>query len=259
LKKVRVTHSLIKRLIKSDEILTFSYFVKLKYLYSNSTIYNFSIRKASRLINVSPNSIKVHINRMNRMGIINIVKNKSGGVNITFSSINKVSKIYGVNHNNKCGSIMFRDSENVQDIKTRLYSKVLINNLNKQRYSIKGKSNSLMRKRDQLDKLRKSGISPEVLKRSIASERINFDTFICCDTIGEMLCKTKMTGYNQLMKMVSMGILSVKKKYMTVLKNCKKEDFENLCNNGELIKGKHYYSRKDSSIIKNVGFSLEVL
>ena len=196
---------------------------------------------------------------MNDMGIVNVVKNKSGGSNITFSSIKKVSKIYGVTHNNRCGSIMFHESENVQDIKTRLYSKVLINNLNKQRYTVKGKSNSLMRKRDQLDKLRKSGISPEILKRSIASERINFDTFICCETIGGMLNKTKMTGYNQLMKMVGMGIFSVKKKYMTVLKNCRKEDFENLCSNGELIKGKHYYSKKDSSILKNVGFSVEVL
>ena len=196
---------------------------------------------------------------MEDMGIVNIVKNKSGGKNITFSSIRKISKIYGVNHNNKCGSIMFRESENVQDIKTRLYSKVLINNLNKQRYTIKGKSNSLMRKRDQISKLRKSGISPEVLKRSIASERINFDTFICCETIGDMLSKTKMTGYNQLTRMANMGILSIKKKYMTVLKNCNKEEFENLCENGELIKGKHYYSGKDRSIIKNVGFSVEVL
>ncbi len=196
---------------------------------------------------------------MEEMEIINIVKNKYGGENITFSSIKKISKIYGVNHNSRCGSIMFRNSESVQDVKTRLYSKVLINNLNKQRYTIKGKSNSLMRKRDQINKLRKSGISPEVLKRSIASERINFDTFICCETIGEMLNKTKMTGYNQLIKMTNMGILSIKKKYMTVLKNCKKEVFENLCKNGELIKGKHYYSRKDSSILKNVGFSIEVL
>ena len=239
--------------------MTFSYFIKLKYLYSNSTIYNFSVRKASRLIGVSPNSIKFHLKKMENMNIINTVKNKSGGDNITFSSIEKISKIYGVNHNNRCGSIMFRDSESVQDVKTRLYSKVLISNINKQRYTIKGKSNSLMRKRDQINKLRKSGISPEVLKRSIASERINFDTFICCETIGEMLNKTKMTGYNQLMRMVNMGILSVKKKYVTVLKNCRKELFDELCNNGELIKGKHYYSRKDSSILKNIGFSIELI
>jgi predicted transcriptional regulator len=243
----------------SEEILTFSYFITLKYLYSNSTIYNFSVRKASRLIGVSPNSIKFHLKKMENMNIINTVKNKSGGKNITFSSIEKISRIYGVNHNNRCGSIMFRDSESVQDVKTRLYSKVLINNLNKQRYTIKGKSNSLMRKRDQINKLRKSGISPEILKRSIASERINFDTFICCETIGEMLNKTKMTGYNQLMRMVNMGIMSVKKKYVTVLKNCKKEVFDELCNNGELIKGKHYYSRKDSSILKNIGFSIELI
>jgi len=258
LKKVRITHSLIKELIKSEEILTFSYFIKLKYLHSNSTIYNFSIRKASRLINVSPNSIKFHLKKMEEMNIVKTVNNKSGGVNMTFSSIEKVSKIYGINHNNRCGSIMLRESESVQDVKTRLYSKVLINNLNKQRYTIKGKSNSLMRKRDQVNKLRKSGINPEILKRSIASERINFDTFICCETIGEMINKTKMTGYNQLIRMVSMGILSIKKKYITVLKGCKKELFEELCKSGELIKGKHYYSRKDSSILKNIGFSVEV-
>ena len=89
------------------------------------------------------------------MNIVSTMKNKSGGVNMTFSSIEKVSKIYGINHNNRCGSIMFRESESVQDVKTRLYSKVLINNINKQKYTIKGKSNSLMRKRDQLKKLRK--------------------------------------------------------------------------------------------------------
>ena len=38
----------------------------------------------------------------------------------------------------------------------------------------------------------------------------------------------------------------------------KKELFEELCKSGELIKGKHYYSRKDSSILKNIGFSVEV-
>lgn len=193
------------------------------------------------------------------MNIVSTMKNKSGGVNMTFSSIEKVSKIYGINHNNRCGSIMFRESESVQDVKTRLYSKVLINNINKQKYTIKGKSNSLMRKRDQLKKLRKSGVNPEILTRSIASERINFDTFICCETIGDMINKTKMTGYNQLIRMVSMGILNINKKYMTVLKNCKKEVFDSLCKNGELIKGKHYYSRKDSSILKNVGFSIEIL
>jgi DNA-binding MarR family transcriptional regulator len=259
LKRVRITHNLIKKLINSEEILTFSYFVKLKYLYSNSTIYNFSLRKAAKLIGVSPNSIKFHLKKMEEMEIIKIVKNKKGGKNITFSSIEKISKKYGVNHNNKCGSIIFRDSENVQDIKTRFYSKVLINNLNKQRYTIKGKSNSLMRKRDQLNKLNKSGVNPDFLQRSIASERIIFDTFICCDTIGDMLDKTKMTGYNQLKKMVSMGLLNIKKKQMKVLENCKKEDFENLCKNGNLIKGKHFYSIKDSSIFKNVGFSIEVL
>lgn len=259
LKRVRITHTLIKKLIKSEEILTFCYFIKLKYIYSNSTIYNFSIRKAARLIDVSPNSIKFHLKKMEEMGIVNIIKNKKGGKNITFSSISKISKIYGVNHNNKCGSIIFRDSENVQDIKTRLYSKVLINNLNKQRYTIKGKSNSLMRKKDQLKKLSKSGINTDFLERSIARERINFDTFICCDTIGDMLNKTKMTGYNQLIRMTEMGIVTLNKKYMTVLENCKEEDFDNLCKNGNLIKGKHYYNRKKSSILKNVGFSVEVL
>jgi DNA-binding MarR family transcriptional regulator len=250
---------LIKKLIENDEILTFSYFIKLKYLYTNSTIYNFSIRKAANLIGVSPNSVKLHLNKMEKMGIIKIVKNKQGGKNITFSSIEKISKQYGIHHNRKCGSIEFHNSENVQSLKTRLYSKVLINNINKQRYTIKGKSNSLMRKRDQIKKLQKSGSVPHQLLRSVASERINFDTFICCESIGDMIGKTKMTGYNQLLKMVNMGLVSIKKKYVPVLEDCNRKDFDNLCENGELFKGKYFYSKKDSSIIKNVGFTIDVM
>lgn len=259
LKKVRIAHNLIKKLIDSDEILTFCYFIKLKYLYTNSTIYNFSLRKASKMIGVSPNSIKFHLNKMEEMGIVKFVKNKKGGINITFSSIEKISKKYGINYSSKCGSIDFHNSENVQSIKTKLYSKVLINNINKQKYIIKSKSNSLMRKRDQIKKLSKSGAIPENLKRSIANERINFDTFICCETIGDMFNKTKMTGYNQLLKMVNMGIVSIKKKYTPVLENCSKSDFDYLCEKGELIKGKYYFKRKDSSIYKNIGFTVDVM
>jgi predicted transcriptional regulator len=211
------------------------------------------------MIGVSPNSIKLHLKKMEKIGIVKSTKNKQGGINLTFSSIEKVSRKYGINHNSKCGSIEFHNSEHIQDIKTRLYSKVLINNINKQRYTIKGKSNSLMRKKDQIKKLSKSGAVPEPLKRSIANERINFDTFICCQTIGEMFNKTKMTGYNQLLKMVNMGLVSIKKKYVPVLENCSKSDFDYLCEKGELIKGKYYFKRKDSSIYKNIGFTVDVM
>ena len=137
MKKVRITHRFISKLIECDQILTFSYFIKLKYLYSNSTIYDFSIRKSARLINVSPNSIKHHLSIMKKMGIIKVVKNKRGKDNLTFCSISKITKMYGISHNTRCGSIAFNKSDNIQTIKTRLYSKILINNINKQKYTIK--------------------------------------------------------------------------------------------------------------------------
>jgi Mn-dependent DtxR family transcriptional regulator len=260
LKRVKITHNLVLKLVESKEILTFSYFIKLKYLHTNSTVYNYSIRKLANLIDVAPNSIKKHLKKMEEMGIVNIVKNKAGGKNITFLSLEKVSKKYRVFHNRKCGSFYFKKSESIQDIKTKLYSRVLINNINRQKNTIKGKSNSIMRKRDQLKKLTKAGSSGlEVLERSIASERINFDTFICCETIGKMFDKTKMTGYNQLKKMATMGLVSIRKKYMTVLENCTREEYERLSEYGQFIKGKYYYSYKDASILKNVGFSVNVL
>jgi DNA-binding MarR family transcriptional regulator len=259
LKKVRITPDLVKKIIEQEEILTFSYFIKLKYLYTNSTIYNFSIRKAGGLIKVSVGSIKHHLDLMNEMGIIKITKNKNGGKNITFSSIEKISKIYGVKHNSKCGSIYFHNSESIQDIKTRLYSKILKTNINKQKYTIKGKSNSLMRKRDQLKKMSNNDFMKIRLERSIASERINFDSFLCCQTIGEMFNKTKMTGYNQLKKMSRMGLFKIEKKYMTVLNDCTRNDYQNLYKYGQMQKGKYFYSQKDCSILKNVGFKIEVL
>lgn len=237
-------------------MLTFSYFIKLKYLYSNSTIYDFSIRKAARLINVSPNCIKQHLSIMKKMGIINVVKNKRGKNNLTFCSIRKISKMYGVNHKSRCGSILFHQSDNVQTIKTRLYSKVLINNINKQKYTIKSKSNSIMRKKDQLKKIKDEKLFSS-MSRSIESERINFDTFICCETIGNMLFKTKMTGYNQLLKMVELGILSIKRKCIPIL-NCNKEEFNKLYSFGNLTKGKYYYNYTNSCVMKNVGFSVSI-
>lgn len=259
LKKVRITHSLIKKIIEKEEILTFSYFIKLKYLYTNSTIYNFSVRKAAKLIGTSPSSIKFHLDKMNDMGIVKIIKNKDGGKNITFSSIEKISEIYGINHNKKCGSIYFHNSESVQVIKTRLYSKVLINNINKQKYTIKGKSNSLMRKRDQVKKLANNDVLKTRLERSIASERINFESYLCCQSIGEMFNKTKMTGYNQLKKMAGMGIFRIEKKYMKVLENCTQNEYEKLYEYGQLKKGKYFYSKKESAILKSVGFKIDVI
>lgn len=256
MKKVRITHNFINKLIECDQILTFSYFIKLKYLYSNSTIYDFSIRKSARLINVSPNCIKYHLSIMKKMGVIKVVKNKRGKNNLTFCSISKISKMYGVSHNTRCGSILFHKLDNIQTIKTRLYSKVLINNINKQKHTIKSKSNSIMRKKDQLKKIKDEKISSS-LSRSIESERINFDTFICCETIGNMFLKTKMTGYNQLLKMTKLGILSAKRKCIPILK-CNKEEFNRLYNFGNLTKGKYYYNYTNSCIMKNVGFSINI-
>lgn len=195
---------------------------------------------------------------MKEIGLVNVTKSKKRGNNVTFISIYKVSKLYGIKHNRRCGSVMFHDLENVQTIKTRLYSKILINNLNKQKFSIKQKSDSLMRKKDQAEKLKRAGNVPSHVLRSLASERINFDTFLCCETIGKMFGATKMTGYNQLFKMVDMGLVNVSKKYITILSNTTKKEFDRLCDNGELIKGKYYYSPFESSIIKNAGFVVKV-
>jgi len=255
LKKVRITPSLIKKLIESDQVLTFSYFIKLKYIYSNSTIYNFSLRKCANLIGVSPNAFKKHLDLMKKMGVVNIVKNKDGGENLTFLSIKKITELYGFKHSNRCGSLEFHPNDKIQNIKTILYSRVLINNINKQKYRIKGKSNSLMRKIDHLKKIGKDNNS---IKRSIASGRIYNDTFICCQTIGDMLFKTKMTGYNQLMKMKNMGLLSATKKSIVVVSNCTKEDFINLSKFKQMTPGKYYYHFKSSSIIKNAGFNIEI-
>jgi len=257
LNKVRITHSFINKLIECDQILTFSYFIKLKYLYSNSTIYDFSLRKAARLIDVSPNSIKKHLSIMKKMGVIKVVKNKRGKENITFSSIRKISKLYGIKQNSRCGSVLFHKSDSVQTIKTRLYSKILINNINKQKYTIKSKSNSIMRKKDQVKKIKDENLKLS-LNRSIESERINFDTFICCRTIGDMFLKTKMTGYNQLLKMVDLGIFSIQKKSIPILE-CTRKEFNELLDFGNLVKGKYYYSHKNASIMKNVGFNISNL
>jgi hypothetical protein len=189
------------------------------------------------------------------MGLINFTKNKSNGENITFISMEKISKKYGINYNSKSGGFDFHTTESVQTIKTKLYSKILSNNLNKQKFSIKQKSDSLMRKKDQIEKLKRAGAPVHVL-RSLASERINFDTFICCETIGFMFGKTKMTGYNQLMKMVNMGLFKIKRKTIPILKETTKSEFNRLCEKGELIKGKYYYNSSESSILKNVGFSI---
>jgi len=238
-------------MVESDQILTFSYFIKLKYLYSNSTIYNFSLRKSANLIGVSPNSIKKHLKIMKKMGIVRITKSKNGNNNLTFISIKKITELYGLNHNNRCGSITFHKNDKIQSIKTILYSKILINNINKQKYRIKGKSNLLMRKIDQLKKIGKDNNS---INRSIASERIYSDTFICSQTIGNMLSRTKMTGYNQLIKMRKMGLITAKKRRTVILKNCTEKDFKNLC----LTPGKYYYHFKSSSIIKNGGFYVSI-
>ena len=259
MKKVRVTHSLINKWIEYDEILTYCYFIKLKYLYSNSTIYNFSLRKAAILIGVSPNSIKSHLRKMEKMEIIKIKKNKNGKTNITFTSIKKISRIYGIKHDNKCGSIEFHASESVQVIKTRLYSKVLLNNLNKQKYIIKGKTNSLMRKVDKLKKIKSNDSEYHSLQKSIASERINLDVSICSQTVGNMFHKTKMTGYNQLKKIARMGIVTLNKRIVPVLRNCTRDKFEYYCTHGEMFKGKFFYSSKESSIMKNAGFIVTVL
>lgn len=258
MKKVRINPSLIKRVIESEDTLTFSYFIKLKYSYSNSTIYSYSIRKLSKLLKVSPNCIKSHLKKMERMNFIVITKNKNKGENITFISMEKVCKIYDVNYSTRGGGIQFRPNESVQDIKTKLYSRVLYNNLNKQKFSVKKKSDSLMRKKQQAEKLKRAGAPNHVL-RSLASERINFDVFLCCETIGNMFGGTKMTGYNQLNRMVSMGLFKIKRKTLTILRETTQSEFDRLCNKGELIKGKYFYKTSTKSIIKNVGFSISVV
>ena len=93
-----------------------------------------------------------------------------------------------------------------------------------------------MRKKDQAEKLKRLGNVPDHVLRSLASGRINFDTFLCCDTIGDMFGVTKMTGYNQLTKMADMGIFSIKKKYITILTNTTRKEFKRLCDKGELYR-----------------------
>ena len=196
---------------------------------------------------------------MNKMGIIKFTPSKNGKNNITFISIAKICKKYNLKYNSRCGSIEYHNSENIQIIKTRLYSKILSNNIRNQKFSIKQKSDSLMRKKDQAEKLKKSGNVPDHVLRSLANERIKFDTFICCETIGRMFGATKMTGYNQLSKMVNMGLFSIKKKYIPILKNTTKKEFERLCKDGELFKGKYFFNGNDSSIVKNAGYSIATL
>jgi hypothetical protein len=74
-----------------------------------------------------------------------------------------------------------------------------------------------------------------------------------------MFNKTKMTGYNQLKKIARMGIVSLDKRIVPVLRNCTKEKFEYFCTHGEMFKGKFFYSSKESSIMKNVGFNVTIL
>lgn len=258
MKKVRINSSLIKSIVEKGDILTFSYFIKLKYSYSNSTIYSYSIRKLAKLLNASPNCIKSHLKKMNSIGLIEITENKQNKENITFISMKRVCDIYDVNYTVHGGGIYIFKNESIQNIKTKLYSRILYNNLNKQKFSVKKKTDSLMRKREQAEKLKRSGAPAHVL-RSLASERINFDTFLCCETIGNMFGGTKMTGYNQLKKMVKMGLFKIERKTIPILKNATKSEFNRLCDKGELIKGKYYYNKSSNSIIKNVGFTISVV
>jgi hypothetical protein len=58
------------------------------------------------------------------------------------------------------------------------------------------------------------------------------------------------------MKMVNMGLFKIKRKTIPILKETTKSEFNRLCEKGELIKGKYYYNSSESSILKNVGFSI---
>jgi Mn-dependent DtxR family transcriptional regulator len=258
-RKVRVSPNLVKKIIKSNNDLTFCYFLKLKYLHTNSTIYNFSLRKAAADINVSPSSIKNHFNKMKKLGYVRVVKNKTGGKNVTFISMSKLCKMHDVRYSSKSGYIVLKQRESIQELKTAIYYKVIANNIKKQKFAIQGKSNSVMRKRNQLKKVERTDSLYNSLLNSIASERITPETYLCCETIGKMIGKTKMTGYNQLKKMARMGLVFIEKKYKTVLDNCTPEEFEMLVSHGELKRGQVFYKRNESKILKSVGFKISTL
>lgn len=88
---MQASEKIIKEAVNNDWItsLSFAFFCKARY--SNSTIFDFSARKAARKLNLSPSTINNHIRVLEQNGLIQYM-NKGKRINITFKKISQKHK-----------------------------------------------------------------------------------------------------------------------------------------------------------------------
>ncbi|WP_312697084.1 hypothetical protein [Sphingobacterium mizutaii] len=70
--KVWLTLKLVNTAVKYDWLLSLCYFARIRQLYKNGKVYNYSLRKVSRKLDCSPSTLSVHLKKLQANKLITI-------------------------------------------------------------------------------------------------------------------------------------------------------------------------------------------
>lgn len=116
---LKINYTLITQFenLGGDHLRTLAYYLLFKYRYGNSTFYNFSIKALAAKFNLSRDTVRTHIARMEKLGL---VRRHSG--NITFISLKHKRKEWELWDKLK---FKMEYSTDVKEILDRLYYHIL--------------------------------------------------------------------------------------------------------------------------------------
>jgi biotin operon repressor len=221
--KIQTNEKLIQFFLDKKIIKTLAFFYRVKVLYNNSVVYNYSPEKLAKATNITESKVKKHVRTLKKLGIVIRQKTRTKGkFNLWFISIKTImSKLFKMafNHFKKCTIKIRKNSKLlpiVDALILKLIQKIGIRQALEVKFRIKKqeleRKNNILKNRSSLKYLDLSTLQRGRVKREDFNTRFisNEDKFNFLEyDLFEFFDNMFLIGYSTLA-----GYLGVSKSYI---------------------------------------------
>ena len=215
-------YHLVRRAADENWLNSLAYLVMIKSIYQNQTIYSYKPRKVADLLNISYNTIKFHVDILIEKGLIVMHKG-----NLTCIGVNKMKK----SHLNKRGKeskllVGVFIGNGRTDIVENLRATLIINNIKRQQFVLKKKSEILLSEnpvastlRTKVDYRRWKSDYNKLVKAGGAEsfgKTVNNDVMLSNFKFGSLINRSKSTGRKLQKKMREKRFIFTKTRFIKI-------------------------------------------
>ena len=199
-------------MVKNDLHIRYANFVYLKTLYSNSCIYDYTIKKLADKAKKSRTFIRSNVNFFLKAGWC-----RMHGKNLIFNTNEHLSNLYGIKFKHYC-TLRF---QNIEQLKLEMYNKLLLNK---------------KRQVDYIIKLKHDLFNPRTLKALKRAKRYFFGENVAIDekftisymALAELFNSSKSYAFNIVSKLIKADYMRKQRNITLVLRNVTNEFFKSL-------------------------------